>query len=161
MLGFKGSINKLIFNWNRSLIDSAVHSCVVFPKAVSLTKPSLHQITVEKFSADMIRTKMNEDQSLLMSLYSPGARTDAEDYPQIIEVLKGKAPVDGLRFIQFRKAGIDVLRINLADGEQNERAAFIEMNEYKRQFLKNANNRNSNILLIAAICSTGIIFTCY
>jgi hypothetical protein len=38
-------------------------------------------------------------------------------------------------------------------GEQNERAAFIEMNEYKRQFLENEKDRNSNILLIAAICS--------
>lgn len=153
MLKFRGAVNQIILRLNKTLIDNAVHSCVVYPKATALTKQSVHEITVEEFSADKIKVKLNENQSMLMSIYARGAMTDVEDCSHVIEVIKGKAPVSGLRFIQIRKTGIDILRINLMGGEQNERAAFIEMNEYKRQFIENAKNRNSNILLIMAICS--------
>ena len=67
MLDFRGAVNQIFSRLNKRLIDSAVHSCVVYPRASSLTKPNLHQITVEEFSADNIRSKLNvkEDQSSL------------------------------------------------------------------------------------------------
>jgi hypothetical protein len=73
MLDFRGAVNQIFLRLNKRLIESAVHSCVVYPRASSLTKPSLHEITVEEFSADNIRSRLNvnEDQSvILMSIYA-------------------------------------------------------------------------------------------
>ena len=62
--------------------------------------------------------------------------------------MKLSVPIDGIRFIQIHKTGVDLLRIYKVGNENMERAAFLEMNEYKRSLLEEINRRTSFVLVV-------------
>ena len=61
--------------------------------------------------------------------------------------------MDGIRFIQIHKTGVDLLRVYKVGNNTLERAAFLEMNEYKRSLLEEL-NRRASILLFAGMAMT-------
>lgn len=113
----------------------------------------MHSICVDQFSVKEIQSQLELDPSLHMSIYAKGAMKDVLDSAQMIETIKERTPVGGLRFVQIHKAGANVLRIHLNKGEMNDRAAFISMDEYKRSFLRLSKNRQSNAFLLVTVCA--------
>lgn len=151
--------------FNRRFAESAIHSCVLYPKASSLEGNAvIHHITVDEYKPEEIKTTLEQDQNKLMSLYARGAVKEILETADMIDIIARDAPINGscvlfpsisitarlnnasydyniiipsgLRYIQIHKTGIDLLRIHRRGNEHNERAAFIEMNEYRRTVIK-------------------------
>ena len=93
---------------------------------------------------------LERDVDRLMRLYAVGAKQDVIEAGEMIDEIAKSAPIDGIRFIQIHKAGVDLLRIYKVGNDAMERAAFLEMNVYKRSLLQEFNHRNS-ILLVGAM----------
>jgi hypothetical protein len=142
---------------NKKLISNAINSCVVFPKAdrVSADKV-LHEIHIESYHSNDIKIALDKEVDKLMRLYAVGAKKDVFDACEMVDEIAKSAPIDGIRFIQIHKTGIDLLRIYKIGNDSMERAAFLEMNEYKRSYLEELNRRTS-ILLVAGMAVTFMI----
>lgn len=140
--------HQLFSRFKKRLISKAVLRSVVYPKAMSIPKPSLNEITVDKLTSDTIKSKLNEEYST-MDCRDVSAFVD--HYSLIVEIIKEEAPNGGLCFIQIHNSGIYILRIHLMGYEHHELAAFIDMNEFKKQYAK---DRNIKLFLSAAIGST-------
>jgi hypothetical protein len=120
---------------NKKLIMNAINSCVVFPKADNLSKDKVvNEIHVESYSSKDIKMVLERDVDRLMRLYAVGAKQDVIEAGEMIDEIAKSAPIDGIRFIQIHKAGVDLLRIYKVGNDAMERAAFLEMNVYKRYF---------------------------
>ena len=89
---------------------------------------------------------LDKDVDKLMRLYAVGAKKDVFDACEMIDEIAKSAPLDGIRFIQIHKTGNDKM----------ERAAFLEMNEYKRALLDEMNRRTS-LLLVGGMAITFVI----
>jgi hypothetical protein len=142
---------------NKKLIINAINSCVVFPKADKLsTDKVLYEIHVESYHSNVIKIALDKDVDRLMRLYAVGAKKDVFDACEMVDEIAKSAPIDGIRFIQIHKTGVDLLRIYKIGNDSMERAAFLEMNEYKRSLLDEINRRTS-ILLVAGMAVTFMI----
>ena len=130
---------------------NAINSCVVFPKADKLSSDRvLLEIQVESYNSNAIKMALDKDVDRLMGLYAVGAKKDVFDACEMIDEIAKAAPIDGIRFIQIHKAGVDLRRIHKAGKDKMERAAFLETNELKQSLAEEINRRTS-ILLIAGM----------
>jgi hypothetical protein len=121
---------------------------VVFPKAaVLLNDRIIHEIYVDSYDSKDIRTVLEKDVEHLMQLYAVGAKQDVFEACTMVDEVSKSAPVDGLRFVQIHKNGLNLLRIHKIGNQEMERAAFIAMNEYKRNLLEELNRRTSNVMV--------------
>ena len=142
---------------NKKLIINAINSCVVFPKAESLSNDKvIHEISVESYSSKNIKVVLEKDIDKLMRLYAVGAKQDVFEACEMIDEIAKCAPMDGIRFIHIHKTGVDLLRVYKVGNDTMERAAFLEMDEYKRSLLEEQNLRTS-ILLVAGMAVTFMI----
>ncbi len=91
-----------------------------------------------------------------MRLSAVGAKKDVFDACEMIDEIAKSAPIDGIRFIQIHKTGVDLIRIHKCGNEKMERAAFLEMSEFKRSLLEEMNHRTS-ILLVVGMAVTFMI----
>lgn len=134
---------------NKKLIANAINSCVVFPKAEKLTSDRvIHQIYVDSYESKDIKMELEKDVDKLMSLYAVGAKQDVFEACEMIDEIAKAAPIGGIRFIQIHKTGVDLLRVHMIGNDKMERAAFLEMNEYKRSLLDELNRRTSIFLTL-------------
>ena len=133
---------------NRKLIAKAVNASVVFPTADKLkTDKVLHEIQVNSYNSQDIKMVLDKDMDRLMQLYAVGAKNDIFEACAIIDEISKFAPIDGIRFIQIHKTGVDLIRIHKTGNEKMQRAAFLGMNEFKRNLLEEMNRRTSLLLI--------------
>jgi hypothetical protein len=138
----------------RKLIGPVINACVLFPKADKLNSDKiLFEIQVASYHSDDIKLALDKDVDRLMRLYAVGAKKDVYDACEMVDEIAKSAPIDRIRFLQVHKAGIELLRIHKVGNDGMERAAFLDVNEYKRS-LREEISRRTSILLTAGMAVT-------
>jgi hypothetical protein len=103
---------------------NAINSCVVFPKADKLSSDKvLFEIQVESYLSNDIKMALDKDLDSLMRLYAAGAKKDVFDACEVIDGIAESVPIEGIRFIQINKTGVDLVRIYKVGNDNMERAA--------------------------------------
>ena len=111
-MSISSAINQASRIINKKLITNAINSCVVYPKAESLSKDRvIHEIEVDSYDSQDIKSVLERDVDKLMRLYAVGAKQDVFEACEMIDEISKAAPLNGIRFIQIHKAGVDLLRV--------------------------------------------------
>lgn len=154
--GFALGCNRVLRLPRKALVRSAVDACVVYPRAESLGADGpLQNIVVSDYTPEDIRAELRQNSDRLTSLYtrSGGVVEDMQHVVDIVQAARETAPIQGLRFIQINRAGVGVLRIHMRGNDTFERAAFVEINEYRRLLRDASMGRYSVLLSVGCACA--------